>query len=412
MESDQVVPDLLRFSDRLMLGVSMVGFSIITICGSFLVVASVTIHSKKIKSRNNIFIINLMIADFIVGVLTMPITSSSVLQNKWVFGADLCNTSGFLDNVALVSSLWTMAMSSVDRYYFVTHPFTYFKVMSHKRIVVMLVFSWLHSSLLAACPLFGWDSYVYSPYSFNCGIKGSNDAFHRYYFITFFMLSIPVPVFLCAYFYFKLLIITRKRLNSRSKRQQASFPTATSSCPVSTVQFSDTTAFSNVHFKYPFDYQESSSTAQDPVSRNSPEEPIEGPVRRTLRQHQPEHTPGPAPQKSKWRWNRAADHKAANTNEAKASIKIRRSRNTAMQRKVTVSVFIIVGCYMLFTMPLFVTGLAHWISKHPINIPIKWALLAHWLFIGKSACNPILFASLNPQIQGGFKQLIGFCKCR
>ena len=81
-----------------------------------------------------------------------------------------------------------------------------------------------------------------------------------------------------------------------------------------------------------------------------------------------------------------------------------------MQRKVTVSVFIIVGCYMLFTMPLFVTGLAHWISQHPINIPIKLALLAHWLFIGKSACNPILFASLNPQIQGGFKELVRFCK--
>ena len=91
-------------------------------------------------------------------------------------------------------------------------------------------------------------------------------------------------------------------------------------------------------------------------------------------------------------------------------MKIQQSRNTAMQRKVTVSVFIIVGCYMLFTMPLFVTGLAHWISQHPINIPIKLALLAHWLFIGKSACNPILFASLNPQIQGGFKELVRFCK--
>ena len=40
----------------------------------------------------------------------------------------LYQISGFLDNAALVSSLWTMAMSSVDRYYFVTHPFTYFKV--------------------------------------------------------------------------------------------------------------------------------------------------------------------------------------------------------------------------------------------------------------------------------------------
>ena len=134
-------------------------------------IASVTIHSKKIKSRNNIFIINLMIADFIVGkctfyvfsvcvvfpcfhfpavtahflrdnpihsdvidnqpsilrisfiiirvvlqlnilktffilnyipytksnpgILTMPITSASVLQNRWMFGTHLCKVSIF-----------------------------------------------------------------------------------------------------------------------------------------------------------------------------------------------------------------------------------------------------------------------------------------------------------------------------
>ena len=42
-------------------------------------IASVTIHSKKIKSRNNIFIINLMIADFIVGKCTFYVFSVCVV---------------------------------------------------------------------------------------------------------------------------------------------------------------------------------------------------------------------------------------------------------------------------------------------------------------------------------------------
>ena len=140
------------------------------------------------------------------------------------------------------------------------------------------------------------------------------------------------------------------------------------------------------------------------MSRNSPEEPITGPVRR-LPRHVTELNPSLAPEKNQWS---KGEHKGDHTNNERGSIKIRHSKNTAIQRKVTVSVFIIVGCYMLFTMPLFVTGLAHWISPRQINMPVKWALLSHWLFIGKSACNPILFASLNPQIQGGFRELLGF----
>jgi len=98
------------------------------------------------------------------------------------------------------------------------------------------------------------------------------------------------------------------------------------------------------------------------------------------------------------------------TNPLRISHKAKHSRNSAMQRKVTVSVFIIVGCYLLFTVPLFITGLVHWIPSHPIDIPMKLAITTHWLFVGKSACNPILFASLNPQIQSGFKELVSFFK--
>ena len=109
-----------------------------------------------------------------------------------------------------------------------------------------------------------------------------------------------------------------------------------------------------------------------------------------------------------------AEHQSddSNSNPNRTSNKARRSRNSAMQRKVTISVFIIVGCYMFFTMPLFITGLVHWVSNHPINIPRKVSLIAHWLFIGKSACNPVLLACINPQVQSGFKELMGFLNIR
>ena len=44
---------------------------------------------------------------------------------------------------------------------------------------MMLSFSWLHSIILAACPLLGWDSYIYSQFSFNCGFKGDRYDMHE-----------------------------------------------------------------------------------------------------------------------------------------------------------------------------------------------------------------------------------------
>eukprot|EP00116_Pleurobrachia_bachei_P018668 sb/3478930/ len=45
------------------------------------------------------------------------------LENRWVFGSFLCQLTGFLNNVALVNSLWTVALGSIDRCFAIRVPF-------------------------------------------------------------------------------------------------------------------------------------------------------------------------------------------------------------------------------------------------------------------------------------------------
>ena len=47
----------------------------------------------------------------------------SIVYQRWVLGDFLCQGIGFLNNVALINSLWTVALGSVDRCFAIRVPF-------------------------------------------------------------------------------------------------------------------------------------------------------------------------------------------------------------------------------------------------------------------------------------------------
>ena len=53
-----------------------------------------------------------------------------------------CSIGGFIDNVMLTASVWTLGFSSLNRYFKITKPFAYSKLMNHRTCWILIFLIW------------------------------------------------------------------------------------------------------------------------------------------------------------------------------------------------------------------------------------------------------------------------------
>ena len=94
----------------------------------------------KLRTRTNMFIINLSCADIGVAVLCMPFSLVTCLRHGWVLGDALCKLNGFLNILFCLTSLLTLTAISVEKYFAICKPL-YHRHMSRKFACCGLGFS-------------------------------------------------------------------------------------------------------------------------------------------------------------------------------------------------------------------------------------------------------------------------------
>ncbi|XP_063684257.1 somatostatin receptor type 1-like [Bolinopsis microptera] len=86
-------------------------------------VLTIAVKSSKMRTTNNCFIFNLAFCDFVVGCFSIPVMITTLLAERWVFGATMCNITAFVDNMVMMESIWTLATLSAFRAMSVLDPF-------------------------------------------------------------------------------------------------------------------------------------------------------------------------------------------------------------------------------------------------------------------------------------------------
>ncbi|XP_063689227.1 rhodopsin, GQ-coupled-like [Bolinopsis microptera] len=153
------------------LGSSMSVFAVVAVLGNALFWFAL-LYDKRALGISNAFLMNLSVSDFVVGVWNMPITVISVAANKWLLGKTLCNFSAFVDNTMLLISVWTVACSSLDKFYMVQYPLHYHRNITWARVTKLIVGIWVVAGLCNSPPLFSYQGleFNYSTWSYSCGL--------------------------------------------------------------------------------------------------------------------------------------------------------------------------------------------------------------------------------------------------
>ncbi|XP_052859426.1 octopamine receptor Oamb isoform X2 [Drosophila gunungcola] len=129
--------------------------NVLVIGGNCLVIAAV-FCSNKLRSVTNFFIVNLAVADLLVGLAVLPFSATWEVFKVWIFGDLWCRIWLAVDVWMCTASILNLCAISLDRYVAVTRPVTYPSIMSTKKAKSLIAGIWVLSFVICFPPLVGW----------------------------------------------------------------------------------------------------------------------------------------------------------------------------------------------------------------------------------------------------------------
>ena len=150
------------------LAVVFIIFGIYTVVGNILVcVVYILDPSKKLRRvSNSYFVINLAVADILVGITVEPINAASY----WSQNTDVLFSYYIFAVLSCVCSIVNISALMVDRFLAVCRPFKYRSLVKPNRVRTAILIIWLFSIHFSVLPLLGWRSASFTVYLYGLGV--------------------------------------------------------------------------------------------------------------------------------------------------------------------------------------------------------------------------------------------------
>lgn len=181
--------------------------------GNLLIMASVA-RFRHLRTPTNAFVVSLAMADFLVAGLVMPFSLVRSIDT-WRFGHSFCKVHFLLDMTLCTSSIFNISGVALDRYIAVCDPLHYPTRMSPRRVVLLLLLSWLLPLVISSlCVSFGM--YSQSPPAGPCIVTQQESqtclaAFHTPYALATSTLCFFIPVGFMLFAYGKIFLAAQRQ---------------------------------------------------------------------------------------------------------------------------------------------------------------------------------------------------------
>ncbi|XP_067828442.1 melanopsin-A [Heptranchias perlo] len=203
------VPDHAHYT----IGAVILAVGITGIMGNFLVIYAFC-RSKSLWNPANTFIINLAISDFLMSITQAPIFFTTSLYKSWIFGEKGCEVYAFCGALFGITSMITLVVIAMDRYFVITRPLASIGVLSKKRAVLILLGVWLYALAWSLPPFFGWSAYVPEGLMTSCtwDYMTFTPSVRAYTMLLFcFVFFIPLGIIIYCYIFIFRAILSSSR---------------------------------------------------------------------------------------------------------------------------------------------------------------------------------------------------------
>ncbi|XP_031561527.1 G-protein coupled receptor 161-like [Actinia tenebrosa] len=184
-------------------------------------ICTVLLQSNHRQTASNVLLLSLILANLLISVSLIPFNIASVIADEWLFGTTWCETSGFLVNTLFSGSNLSIVAIAIHRYYFVVKPLA-LKI-DVRRAHFIVGFLWFSSLTCAVPPLFGWNSYAYSPGKAHCTLMWKSGGPALFYSIYYSLWCFLIPLLIILFVY--------KSIYNKAKKQRKLGTMATGKFP-------------------------------------------------------------------------------------------------------------------------------------------------------------------------------------
>lgn len=180
---------------------------------------------QRLRTRFNVLIVNLAIADLLYCTVLQPISVDSYLHLRWRSGHLWCRIFGFLLFLSNSVSILTLCLVAISRYLLVTKRAVFDRVFSNRGLVILISLAW-GLGIGSFAPL--WSVYVFVPQVCTCSFhrtRGRPYSTILLFFYFFIGLGCVGVFYLLIYkrVYTASKALLRYRLSRRSSRKKPTF---------------------------------------------------------------------------------------------------------------------------------------------------------------------------------------------
>ena len=182
-----------------------------TVLGNSLVIIGIIIH-PALHSATYLSVFSLAIADLFAGMVAMP----SYILKKFSLGDSVdiivCDVFRFSYFLTGYASILSLSVISVERLLAVKSPLRYTTIVTHRRVILGLIFAWFDAVVISSLPFVPWDPN--DPYN-ECHYNPT-----RWWSIMVIICNVIIPFLVIVtcytYLYLTARIHIRKILSDRS----------------------------------------------------------------------------------------------------------------------------------------------------------------------------------------------------
>uniref|UniRef100_A0A673VV57 Trace amine-associated receptor 13c-like n=1 Tax=Salmo trutta TaxID=8032 RepID=A0A673VV57_SALTR len=115
--------------------------SAVTVFFNILVIISIS-HFKQLHTPTNLLILSLAVADVLVGLIVIPVTTVALMEPCWGFGEYFCVFYFYITCLCASLSLGSLVLISIDRYVAVCDPLLYHSRITITRMMCCIFITW------------------------------------------------------------------------------------------------------------------------------------------------------------------------------------------------------------------------------------------------------------------------------
>eukprot|EP00058_Branchiostoma_floridae_P001085 XP_002586573.1 hypothetical protein BRAFLDRAFT_106355 [Branchiostoma floridae] len=165
-------------------------FSLLTLFGVVgnLLVILVILQSRRLRTRLNLFIVNIAVSDLIFTALYGPVSAVSVARSGGLRDHAVCVVTGIVGLLSCYESVLSAVLIAVSRCVRITRSHRYDELFSRKRCVLFVSLSWLVAFLCISPLLAGFGKPGFNSMLLTCDY----DTVESFPYIVSFMLPVAI----------------------------------------------------------------------------------------------------------------------------------------------------------------------------------------------------------------------------